>query len=278
MSLSSVLDQVEALAQQAAQATMTVYHDNFDVEYKRDDRESPLTEADEKAHRIITAGLEEITPDIPVISEEASTNRDFERRQHFERFWLVDPLDGTREFVNKNGEFTTNIGLIDHGLPVAGIVVAPVPELVYRAGNGEAVVRRDGETHNLSTSRENDLHKATLVHSRSHPSDRLSKLLDHTDFGQTLERGSSLKICMVAEGSADIYCRFGPTWEWDTAAADALLRLAGGKFTEIDGSPQIYNKPSLKNERGFLVTNELLHEAAVDAIQAIQDNESEVEV
>lgn len=277
MSLSGVLDQVEALAEQAARATMDIYHENFDVEYKRDDRESPLTEADEKAHRIIVTGLEEITPDIPVISEESSSNRNFEHRRDFERFWLVDPLDGTREFVNKNGEFTTNIGLIDHGLPVAGIVVAPVPDLVYRAGDGDAVVRRNGETHDLSPSRETDLHEATLVHSRSHPSDRLKRLLDRTDFGQTLERGSSLKICMVAEGSADVYCRFGPTWEWDTAAADALLRLAGGKFTEIDGSPQTYNKPSLKNERGFLVTNELLHETAVDAIQALEEDESEVE-
>ncbi len=272
MSLSAVLDEVEELARQAADATLAVYRENFDVEYKRDDRESPLTKADEKADRIITAGLEEITPDVPVISEESASNRDYDVRRGFERFWLVDPLDGTREFVNRNGEFTTNIGLVDHGVPVAGVVVAPIPRLVYRAGPETAVVRREGETEELFTSRTSELGQSTLVHSRSHPSDQLERLIETTPFGKTLERVSSLKICMVAEGSADVYCRFGPTWEWDTAAADAVLRMAGGKLTEIDDSPQVYNKPSLKNERGFLATNGPLHEPLVRAIQSLGED------
>jgi 3'(2'), 5'-bisphosphate nucleotidase len=266
MKLPAIIDDVEALAREAAEVAMEIYHENFDVEYKKDDQNSPLTEADMESHRIIVNGLKEITPDIPVISEESQENMDFDTRKEFERFWLVDPLDGTREFVNKNGEFTVNIGLVEHGAPIAGVVVAPVLEEVYRADGVDAVVKREGESEDLRVSNVDDVEDATLVHSRSHRSDELEGVLENLDFASTEPKGSSLKICMVAEGKADVYCRFGPTWEWDTAAADAILRMAGGNITEPDENPQIYNSESLKNDRGFLITNSLLHEEVSEAM------------
>lgn len=266
MELPEMMDDVEALAEEAANAAMEVYHDNFDVEYKKDEENSPLTEADKQAHRIIVAGLEEIAPEIPIISEESEDNMDYDVRRDFDRFWLVDPLDGTREFVNKNGEFTVNIGLIEFGVPIAGVVVAPVLEEVYRTDGQDTVVKREGNSEPLQVSQVDDPAEATLVHSRSHRSDELEGVLDKLNFKDTEPKGSSLKICMVAEGKADVYCRFGPTWEWDTAAADAILRMAGGNITEPDGNTQTYNSETLKNDRGFLVTNSLLHEEVSDAM------------
>jgi 3'(2'), 5'-bisphosphate nucleotidase len=260
MSLTDIINDVEALAEEAADVAMNVYEDNFDVEYKKDDRDSPLTEADRKAHRIIAAGLEEITPDIPIISEEAEDNKKYSTRKNFDSFWLVDPLDGTKEFVNKNGEFTVNIGLIKDNIPVAGVVVAPVPGLTYRTDGIETVVKEDGETRELSTSNVDTLEEATLLHSRSHSGEKMETFLDEVSFGDSQPRGSSLKICKIAEGEADVYVRFRPTWEWDTAAADAILRMTGGKFTEPDGNTLTYNTESLKNDRGLLVTNGRLHE------------------
>jgi len=266
MALSDIMSDVEALAEEAAEAAMTVYEENFDVEYKKDDRESPLTEADKQANRIITAGLEELTPEIPIISEENEENKKYSVRKEFERFWLVDPLDGTKEFVNKNGEFTINIGLIDNELPVAGVVVAPVPSLTYYTDGLETYVKEDGEQRSLSTSGVSEIEDATLLHSRSHSGEKMETFLDEVNFGDHKPRGSSLKICKIAEGEADVYVRFRPTWEWDTAAADAILRMAGGKFTEPDGNPLNYNTESLKNDRGLLVTNGVLHETVSETI------------
>lgn len=266
MELTSIMDDVEALAEEAAGKAMEIYQDNFDVEYKKDDRESPLTEADRQSERIISAGLKELTPDIPIVSEESDDNRDYEVRNDFEKFWLVDPLDGTKEFVNKNGEFTVNIGLIENTIPVAGVVVAPVPGLTYRTDGINTYVKEDGETRDLSSSEEDSINDATLLHSRSHSGDKMEQFVDNVDFGDTKPRGSSLKICKIAEGSADVYVRFRPTWEWDTAAADAVLRMSGGKFTEPDGNLLNYNTETLKNDRGLLVTNGTLHEAVSEKI------------
>ncbi len=266
MALSDIMTDVEALAEEAAQVAMNVYEENFDVEYKKDDRESPLTEADKQANRIITAGLKELTPEIPIISEENEENKKYTRRKDFERFWLVDPLDGTKEFVNKNGEFTINIGLIDNEIPVAGVVVAPVPALTYYTDGLESYVKDNGEKRTLSTSSIASIDEATLLHSRSHSGEKMESFLEEIAFGDHKPRGSSLKICKIAEGEADLYVRFRPTWEWDTAAADAILRMAGGKFTEPDTNPLTYNTESLKNDRGLLVTNGTLHEEVSEAI------------
>ncbi len=275
MSLQETMDRVEELALEAAEAALDVYESNFDVEYKADEENSPLTEADRRAHRIIVAGLEVITPDVPVISEESSRNTEYETRRNFDRFWLVDPLDGTRDFVKKNGEFTVNVGLVEYGLPVAGVVVAPDVDRLYRTDGNTAVVKTRSETRALGVSETTRLRSATLVRSRSHSGERMEDLLENLPVANTEKQGSSLKICRVAEGEADVYCRFRPTWEWDTAAADAVLRMAGGKFTEPDGNTQVYNKPSLKNQRGLLVTNGLLHEQVSEAMTEWIEESSE---
>jgi len=266
LKLPDLMDEVEALAREAADSAMEIYQDNFDVDFKKDDQNSPLTEADRQSNRIITAGLEELSPEIPIVSEESEENMDYEIRRDFDRFWLVDPLDGTREFVNKNDEFTVNIGLVEFGVPIAGVVVAPVLDHVYRTDGVNTVVKKEDETTRLQVSQVESPENATLVHSRSHKSDRLEEMLEQTEPAKTIPKGSSLKLCLVAEGKADVYCRFGPTWEWDTAAADAILRMAGGNLTEPDGNPQVYNSETLKNDRGFLVSNSLLHEPLSEAM------------
>lgn len=263
---TSQMDQIKALASEAADRAMEIYEDNFDVEYKKDDRESPLTEADTESNRILTTGLKEITPEIPIISEEADDNKRYAKRRQFDQFWLVDPLDGTKEFVNKNGEFTVNIGLVRNTLPVAGVVVAPVPDVTYWTDGKQARVKRNGTSEDLTTSDTDSLDDATLVHSRSHSGEKMEQFLDAVSFGDSQPRGSSLKICNIAEGESDVYVRFRPTWEWDTAAADAILRMAGGKFTEPDGNTLSYNTESLKNDRGLLVTNDTLHETVSERI------------
>lgn len=272
-----LIDQVEALAREAARATMNVYRENFDVEYKKDARESPLTEADRQSHRIITTGLEELTPEIPIISEEDDETKQYSVRRDFNRFWLIDPLDGTKEFVNQNGEFTVNIGLIENNIPVSGVVVAPVPDLTYRTDGRESLVKRDGNEKILSSSETRTLQDATLVHSRSHSGEKMDEFLDQVNLGESKPRGSSLKICMIAEGSADIYVRFRPTWEWDTAAADAVLRMTGGKMTEPDGNPLSYNSKNLKNDRGLLATNGPLHATLTEEITEMFDHQDELE-
>ncbi|MFB6347242.1 MAG: 3'(2'),5'-bisphosphate nucleotidase CysQ [bacterium] len=269
MRLPELMDDVEALANEAADAACEIYEENFDVEFKKDDQDSPLTEADLEANRIITAGLQELTPEIPIISEESEDNLDYDVRKDFDRFWLVDPLDGTREFVNKNDEFTVNIGLIEHGVPIAGVVVAPVPDVTYRTDGINTIVRRNGQTSDLRVSDVSDLSKSTLMCSRSHRRPPLQELIEGNEFGNVTPKGSSLKLCNVAEGKSDVYCRFGPTWEWDTAAADAILRMSGGKITEPDGNNLVYNTESLKNDRGFVVTNSLLHDEIVEEMSAI---------
>jgi len=274
MRLSDLMKDVEALAEEAAAVAMEVYKENFDVEYKKDDRESPLTEADQRSDRIITAGLKELTPDIPIISEESTDNRDYDVRKSFDEFWLVDPLDGTKEFVNKNGEFTVNIGLVQDQIPVAGVVVAPVPGLTYRTDSLETVVKHNGKTKELSTSGTSTIGDATLLHSRSHSGEKMKTFVEEIDFGTTKPWGSSLKICKIAEGKADLYVRFRPTWEWDTAAADAILRMAGGNFSEPDGNTLTYNTESLKNDRGLLVSNGPLHETISDTIVDLFDKKA----
>ncbi len=266
LKLSSVIDNVEALAETAAETAMEIYKDNFDVQYKNGDRGSPLTEADRRAHRIIVAGLEEITPEVPIISEESDQNQQYSVRRSFDTFWLVDPLDGTKEFVNKNGEFTVNVGLIRNHIPVAGVVVAPVPNVTYRTDGTQSVVKDESGTRKLSSSETEALEDTTLLHSRSHSGEKMETLLETVDFKNTQPRGSSLKICEIADGSADAYVRFRPTWEWDTAAADAILRMSGGKFTEPDGNTITYNTKTLKNDRGLLVTNGRLHSVLSETI------------
>lgn len=237
------------LAAAASREILDVYDTAFDVATKDD--ASPLTKADLRAHRVIVDGLHELTPDVPVISEEAEPPP-FEERRHWQRYWLVDPLDGTKEFVSRNGEFTVNIALMENGEPVLGVVGVPVRGHIY-VGDchaNEAFRMKDGECETLRT-RAVKPGAITVVASRRHGGDRLAGYLDTLGKSFEIARrpvGSSLKFCLLAEGEADFYPRLGPTSEWDIAAAHAVLQAAGGAVMLTDGAPLRYNaKASLLN-------------------------------
>jgi 3'(2'), 5'-bisphosphate nucleotidase len=234
------------LVREAGRATMTYYDapDTADVRQK-DDR-SPVTLADEVAHDILVDGLRQLDPSIPVVSEEAAAD-DFETRRGWRRFWLVDPLDGTKEFIKRRAEFTVNVALIEDGEPVLGVVEAPALELVYWAVKGGGAWR---EAKGLRAERIYSTAPApgaplTIVESLSHPSQELEDYLKTIPVARRVKAGSSLKFCWVAEGRADVYPRLGPTMEWDVAAGDCVYRQSGR-----DGerpSPLTYNKPDLRN-------------------------------
>ncbi|MET0936428.1 MAG: 3'(2'),5'-bisphosphate nucleotidase CysQ [Luteibacter sp.] len=233
------LDAVCAIAQQAAEAILTVYAQDFEVVCKDDD--SPVTAADLAAQRVIEQGLHELAPGVPVISEEALAAPWAERRT-WRRYWLVDPLDGTREFVKRNGEFSVNIALIEDHRAVLGVVLAPVTGDLYAAAAGEGAWRQrsaGAPRERLSTRRANGL--LMVTGSRSYGTGRTMTLLDRLGAHETFALGSSLKFCVIARGEADIYLRLGATSEWDTAAAQCVLEEAGGAVLDLAGRPFRYN-------------------------------------
>ena len=253
-SLPPILD-VIALACQAGDAILRIYGQDFSVDHKDD--QSPLTEADLASHRVITEGLRRLTPDIPVMSEESATIPWEERRQ-WQRFWLVDPLDGTKEFVKRNGEFTVNIALVEGHHPVVGVVHVPVTGVAYFGEPDMGAFRQTGD------QRPEPIHvTATLkgtprvVGSRSHAGEGLKRFLENLGNHELVSMGSSLKLCLVAEGKADIYPRIGPTSEWDTAAAQAVVEAAGGRVTDTSMTRLTCNaKESVLNPH-FLVFGDL---------------------
>ena len=239
MHLKEFIEPVVALAVEAGQAILEVYATDFDVQSKGD--ESPLTQADLASHRCITAGLRQLTPDMPIISEEEGLPA-FEVRGQWQRYWLIDPLDGTKEFVNRNGEFTVNIALIDANRPVFGVVHVPVQNRTYLGCEGHGAELRDGETITPIRVAAGSGEPLRVVGSRSHRGSSLDRFLENVGEADMLPMGSSLKFCVVAEGRADVYPRLGPTSEWDTAAAQAVVEQAGGQVLELDGKPLSYNK------------------------------------
>jgi 3'(2'), 5'-bisphosphate nucleotidase len=249
------LEEVVILAVEAGRLILDVYERQFDVNSKADG--SPLTDADRAAHEVIVARLAALTPDIPILSEE-SANIEYSERAGWQRFWLVDPLDGTKEFVNRNGEFTVNIALVDNGAPVLGVVYVPVTGVCYLAVRGQGAWKETGGCNRqpIRVRRYNG-GRATVVASRSHRGEAVDRFLDNlkTREGEynAESLGSSLKLCRVAEGAADVYPRLGPTSEWDTAAGQCVVESAGGRVTDLDGKPLCYNKPNILNP-WFLVT------------------------
>jgi len=239
MNYAELVEPVVALARAAGDAILEVYATDFDVQAKDD--ESPLTQADMASHRIIVAGLRDLTPEIPVISEESGLPP-FEERRGWTRYWLIDPLDGTKEFVGRNGEFTVNIALVTGGRPVLGVVHVPVAGKTYTGceGVGAGVRSKDGESRSIGVARKASS-PVRIVGSRSHRGSSLDAFLDKLGDVEMLPMGSSLKFCVVAEGGADVYPRLGPTSEWDTAAAQAVVEQAGGAVLELDGKPLAYN-------------------------------------
>ncbi|WP_425935610.1 3'(2'),5'-bisphosphate nucleotidase CysQ [Aeromonas rivipollensis] len=239
------ISELEPIARAAGDAILTIYRQPFAVEYKQD--ESPLTAADQGAHEVIVQALARLTPDIPVLSEESDAET-MQARLGWSRYWLVDPLDGTKEFVSRNGEFTVNIALIDHGRPVWGLVYAPVLDKLWYGGKGIGAWRvADGTHEAIQTRPHGDGEAWRVVGSRNHLS---QETLDYlVPFGEIelVSMGSSLKFCIIAEGGAELYPRLAPTCEWDTAAAQAVLEGAGGSVTQLDGSSLAYNKPDILN-------------------------------
>ena len=253
----NLADELIDLARRAGDAIMQVYAGEFEVQTKED--ASPVTVADLQAHQIIVDGLRRMTPDLPIISEE-SEPASFEVRRRWNRYWLVDPLDGTREFVNRNGDFTVNIALIDANRAVLGVVGVPVRDEVFFGDVvSEVAYKTTGDGRQaLNTRAVSKAGELTVVATRSHGSPRLERYLDAlaATFGTVARKsvGSSLKFCILAEGLADFYPRLGPTSEWDTAAAQAVLTAAGGAVLRFDGSELPYNtKESLLNPEFFCV-------------------------
>lgn len=234
------------IARQAGAAILAVYgEEDHGVEVKADD--SPLTRADLAAHRIIVDALEQALPDIPVLSEE-SAGIGWEDRRHWQQYFLVDPLDGTKEFINRNGEFTVNIALIEDGVPVKGVVYVPVKDVLYTGDQAvtRATVERGGEIAEIRVRAMDENQPLTIVASRRHGGDALASCIDvlKQTFSEidTTNMGSSLKLCLVAEGKADLYPRLAPTSEWDTAAAHAVVEAAGGRVVDTDLNDLRYNQ------------------------------------
>ncbi|MFC3150624.1 3'(2'),5'-bisphosphate nucleotidase CysQ [Litoribrevibacter euphylliae] len=243
------LDIVTAIAKQAGDTIMGIYHKDFSVYEKSD--ESPLTEADLAAHKIICEGLAKAFPDLPILSEESVTVS-YEDRKGWDVFWLVDPLDGTKEFIKKNDEFTVNIALIVNGAPVLGVVYAPALDTVYAGAQGLGAIKIvDDQVSDIAVKTAPDDSWA-LVGSRSHRGEHMDNYLKSFSNYEFISKGSSLKLCMVAEGVADLYPRLGPTSEWDTAAAHAVVVAAGGVVNDQEGKPLQYNKENILNPWFFV--------------------------
>ncbi len=240
---------VTGIAAKAGERILEVYDRGFDVDTKNDG--SPVTAADRLAHTLINEELGRLDPDIPILSEESPADV-FDLRHGWTQYWLVDPLDGTKEFISRRGEFTVNIALIIRRQPVLGVVHTPVQQLTHWAWTGGAALRRRGnEQPSVIRARSFSGGAPTIVASRSHGRGNLEKFLAEveTKFGgyELTSMGSALKICIVAEGKADVYPRLGPTSEWDTAAAHCVLMAAGGTVTDCKGAPLLYSKESILN-------------------------------
>ncbi|MEJ2514897.1 MAG: 3'(2'),5'-bisphosphate nucleotidase CysQ [Gammaproteobacteria bacterium] len=237
-----LLDSVIRIAREAGRTTLEVYESDFQVDAKSDD--SPITEADRRANDVIKAGLAEIEPRLPQLSEE-SRQAPWEERRHWSRLWLIDPLDGTKEFVNRNGQFTVNIAMIEGHRPRLGVVHVPVTGVTYSGIVGQGAWKQtgDGPAESITVRRLGD-GPVKVVASRSHRGPDLDGYLERLGPHETVALGSSLKFCILAEGGADVYPRLGPTSEWDTAAAQAVLEAAGGSVVDTHGQPLGYNKGS----------------------------------
>nr|WP_067053628.1 3'(2'),5'-bisphosphate nucleotidase CysQ [Mucilaginibacter sp. L294] len=238
------------IAKQAGKAILEVYNGGeIAVTLKND--QSPLTLADQASNDVIVAGLKKLTPRVPVISEE---ERDipFETRKHYTYYWCVDPLDGTKEFIKRNGEFTVNIALMKDNKPAFGVIYLPVTGELYYGGNSMGSFKEDAAGTNIRLKVNAQTVVWTAVGSRSHASEEEIAVLKQYPIGETVSVGSSIKFCLIAEGKAHFYYRHGPTMEWDTAAGQAIAEGAGAVMTTPTGEPFMYNKPSLLNG-SFLV-------------------------
>ena len=252
MDLNKELEISKKLAIIAGQKIMEIYKKDFDIEYKDDD--SPLTEADKKSNKIIVKGLIKEFPEYAILSEES--HDDFKRIKN-DWCWIVDPLDGTKEFIKKNGEFTVNIALSYKKRPVVGVIYVPVKDKLYFASKDKGAYLLNSSKKKKKIEVSDKINNITLVMSRSHASDFVKNIIKKKKVTQTKRAGSSLKGCMVAEGEAEVYYRYNPTMEWDTAAMQCIVEEAGGIFKQLDDSEMLYNREDSKNRKGFYILNDI---------------------
>ncbi len=244
-----LIESVKKIAIDAGKVILEVYGDENGLGIQLKDDESPLTIADQRANKVICDGLIQLNSSIPIISEE-NKEIPYEERKDFDYFWIVDPLDGTKEFIKRNGEFTVNIALIHNNESVAGVVYVPVTEELFYAVKGEgAEISKEGTVKSLKANEFSDNDSGLkVVCSRSHLNEETSNFLAALNDPATVSKGSSLKFLIIAEGNADVYPRLAPTMEWDTAAAQIILEEAGGRvFRADDQTPLRYNKENLLN-------------------------------
>jgi len=251
LDLEYLCKQCVDIAREAGEKILAIYDSGFDIQEKDD--KSPLTDADLAAHNVIVSRLTQLTPEIPVLSEE-SAKLPFDTRKQWETYWLVDPLDGTREFIKRNGEFTVNIALISNHQSIIGVVHVPVLDIDYFAWNkGGCYKSENKKAADQIKVKKLDGNKLVLAGSRSHGSEQMQSYMQNIGDVDLLSMGSSLKFCLVAEGKADLYPRLGLTSEWDTAAAHCVVTEAGGFITKTDMTPLQYNtKDSLLNPFFFV--------------------------
>jgi 3'(2'), 5'-bisphosphate nucleotidase len=243
VSHNGLLEEVVEIARAAGVEVLEIYHSGSGVQRKEDG--SPVTVADHRSQEIICQRLSKLAPRLPIVAEEGRGPDDDEGAAP--SFWLVDPLDGTKEFVSRNGEFTINIALVESEVPVLGVILAPALGRLFAAA-GHTAYAEDAEGRRSLAARRAPEDGATVVSSRFHGDPQaLAELIAGRRISRSLTAGSSLKFCLVAAGEADIYPRFGRTMEWDTAAGDAILRIAGGQVTDLDGRPLRYGKPGFAN-------------------------------
>jgi 3'(2'), 5'-bisphosphate nucleotidase len=251
---AQLLPHVIGIAAQASIAILDVYNSDFSIAHKDDD--SPLTAADIASHNTICKGLNALTPDVPILSEE-SASLPWDIRKYWHSYWLVDPLDGTREFIKRNGEFTVNIALIQAHKPVLGVVHVPVSNTCYFAAINDGAYKTDGTATQRIHTRNSTDGNFIIAGSRSHGNDLQKRFIEQLGpETETIIIGSSLKFCLVAEGKVDLYPRFGPTSEWDSAAAQCVVEQAGGTVTDLQFMPIRYNtKESLLNPDFLVIAN-----------------------
>ncbi len=253
---SELVEQLIAISMEAGDAILEFYNTEIDFQIKPDS--SPLTKADLKSNSIIVKRLKALTPNIPILSEEEA-DISFDIRSKWNEYWLIDPLDGTKEFINKNGEFTVNIALIRDHNPIFGIIHLPVKNHTYWGYDekGSFFLDQNNSIKKIKVSK-NTNGPIKIAASRSHPSDELNNLLHKIKNYKLLNVGSSLKFCLIASGELDIYPRFGPTSEWDIAAGHAIVKFAGGVIIDRNGSLIKYNKKKSYINKDFIASNSLL--------------------
>lgn len=251
-----MLDKIIAFCREAGTEILRFYHTDTPITYKED--RSPLTKADQASHELLEKALGGLMPAIPVVSEESSSETLAPRRR--DRYWLVDPLDGTKEFLKRSGDFTVNVALIQDGYPALGVVYVPARETTYFAERGAGSWRQSNGANRTQIRTSSVLiGRMRVIASKDHAGPEVEALLRRLPSAEVTSIGSSLKFCLVAEGKADFYPRFVPTMEWDTAAAQCIVEAAGGSVQTLDGSRLTYGKPAWRNPAIVTVGDPAFH-------------------